>query len=154
RREILRVGRGRPAASARGDRPAQVLVTGGSLGSAFLNRCAPHLLARVASRGVPIAVRHQSGDWPAAPIAAAYAAAGIAAAGDPCLEDMPGAYEWADFPIASAGAGPLFELAAAGVPSWFVPLAAAAHDPQTHNAAAFTAASAGWWAAEASWHLE
>ncbi len=154
RREILRLGAERRGAGTRGDRPAQILVTGGSLGSEFLNRRAPDLLARAARRGVALTVRHQCGDSPPAPIAAAYAAAGIAAAVDPYLDDMPGAYTWADFAIACAGAGTVFELAAAAVPSLFVPLAGAAHDHQTHNAAAFTAASAGWWAAEAGWQPE
>ncbi len=154
RREILRLGEQRRGAVTRGERPAQILVTGGSLGSAFLNRHTSDLLARVALRGAPLTVRHQCGDSPAAPIAAAYAAAGIAATVEPYLDDMADAYTWADFAIACAGAGTVFELAAAAVPSLFVPLAGAAHDHQTHNAAAFTAASAGWWAAEAGWQPE
>jgi UDP-N-acetylglucosamine--N-acetylmuramyl-(pentapeptide) pyrophosphoryl-undecaprenol N-acetylglucosamine transferase len=41
--------------------PRRILVTGGSLGSQFLNRKVPVLLESVRALGIPIAVRHQTG---------------------------------------------------------------------------------------------
>jgi UDP-N-acetylglucosamine--N-acetylmuramyl-(pentapeptide) pyrophosphoryl-undecaprenol N-acetylglucosamine transferase len=149
RREIVELAAARSAAGAR--TPARILVTGGSLGSPFLNREAPGLLGRIARRGVALAVRHQCGSRPAPPIEEAYARAGVSASVVSYIDDMPGAYAWADFAIACAGAGTVFELAAAGLPTLFIPLAGAAHDHQTRNAATFSAACGGWWAAETRW---
>jgi UDP-N-acetylglucosamine--N-acetylmuramyl-(pentapeptide) pyrophosphoryl-undecaprenol N-acetylglucosamine transferase len=154
RREIVELAAAKDAGAADPGRPARVFVTGGSLGSPFLNRHAPELLARVAGRGVALTVRHQCGSAPAQPIEDAYAAAGVPASVLSYVDDMPGAYGWADFAIACSGAGTVFELAAAGLPSLFIPLATAAHDHQTRNAMAFTEFFGGWWAAEAAWQPE
>lgn len=154
RREIVELATARRAAGAGARTPARVLVTGGSLGSPFLNREAPDLLGRIARRGVALAVRHQCGGWPARPIEEAYAQAGVSASVFSYLDDIPDAYAWADFAIACAGAGTVFELAAAGLPSLFIPLAKAAHDHQTRNAIAFSEACGGWWTAETGWQPE
>ena len=50
------------------------------------------------------------------------------------IEDMAGAYEWADLVICRAGALTIAELAAAGVPAILVPYPHAVDDHQTGNA--------------------
>jgi UDP-N-acetylglucosamine:LPS N-acetylglucosamine transferase len=50
------------------------------------------------------------------------------------IEDMAGAYEWADLVICRAGALTVAELAAAGVASLLVPFPHAVDDHQTSNA--------------------
>jgi UDP-N-acetylglucosamine--N-acetylmuramyl-(pentapeptide) pyrophosphoryl-undecaprenol N-acetylglucosamine transferase len=53
----------------------------------------------------------------------------------PFIEDMAGAYGWADLVICRAGALTVSELAAAGVGAILVPFPAATDDHQTRNAA-------------------
>jgi UDP-N-acetylglucosamine--N-acetylmuramyl-(pentapeptide) pyrophosphoryl-undecaprenol N-acetylglucosamine transferase len=96
-------------------------------------------------------VHHQSDDAPPAPIADAYARAGISAKVSPFIDDVPAAYAWADFAITRAGAGTLAELAVAGLPALLVPLADAARDHQRDNADAAAAAGAALWVSESGW---
>ena len=70
------------------------------------------------------------------------------------LEDMAQAYEWAHFVIGRAGAGTLAELAIAGLPALVVPLADAAADHQSANAAGHAAGGAALWLREAAWDRE
>jgi UDP-N-acetylglucosamine--N-acetylmuramyl-(pentapeptide) pyrophosphoryl-undecaprenol N-acetylglucosamine transferase len=63
-----------------------------------------------------------------------YAAVGVQAHCVPFIEDMAGAYEWADLVICRAGALTIAELAAAGVASILVPFPHAVDDHQTANA--------------------
>ncbi|MDX2167197.1 MAG: glycosyltransferase [Deltaproteobacteria bacterium] len=138
-------------ATARRAGPPRLLVTGGSGGSAFLNRAAPALLAALQGRVGPLAVHHQSGSGDPQAVAAAYAGLGIAAQVEPFIADMPGAYAWADAAVAAAGAVTLAELAAVGLPALVVPLSTASEDHQTANARAFAAAGHGHWCGEADW---
>src|SRR5690606_27030547 len=63
-----------------------------------------------------------------------YADAGLKAHVAPFIEDMAGAYAWADLVICRAGALTVSELAAAGLPAFLVPLPHAIDDHQTRNA--------------------
>ena len=63
-----------------------------------------------------------------------YEAAGVAAECVAFIDDMAGAYEWADLVVCRAGALTVAELAAAGVASVLVPLPHAVDDHQTANA--------------------
>jgi UDP-N-acetylglucosamine--N-acetylmuramyl-(pentapeptide) pyrophosphoryl-undecaprenol N-acetylglucosamine transferase len=65
---------------------------------------------------------------------AAYEKHGIDADLSPYIEDMAGAYSWADFVICRAGALTVAELSAAGLPAIFVPFPSAVDDHQTANA--------------------
>jgi len=58
------------------------------------------------------------------------------------IEDMAGAYEWADLVICRAGALTVAELAAAGVASLLVPFPHAVDDHQTSNARFLSSAGA------------
>lgn len=127
----------------------RVLVTGGSLGSSFLNRQVPALLARVRDQGLPLTVRHQTGHG-LNEVRESYNSFGLSASVEAFIPSMIDAYRESDFVIATAGAVTLAELAALGLPSLLVPLAAAADGHQVPNAKAY----GGIWVAENDWDLD
>jgi UDP-N-acetylglucosamine--N-acetylmuramyl-(pentapeptide) pyrophosphoryl-undecaprenol N-acetylglucosamine transferase len=96
--------------------PLHVLVIGGSLGAQALNEIIPQGMARLAESELPQIV-HQAGEKHIEALQANYAAAGVQAHCVSFIEDMAGAYEWADVVICRAGALTIAELAAAGVAS-------------------------------------
>jgi UDP-N-acetylglucosamine--N-acetylmuramyl-(pentapeptide) pyrophosphoryl-undecaprenol N-acetylglucosamine transferase len=77
---------------------------------------------------------HQAGEKHLDALKANYAAVGVQAHCVSFIEDMAGAYEWADLVICRAGALTIAELAAAGVASILVPFPHAVDDHQTVNA--------------------
>ncbi|HEY2345261.1 MAG TPA: undecaprenyldiphospho-muramoylpentapeptide beta-N-acetylglucosaminyltransferase [Xanthomonadaceae bacterium] len=110
----------------------RVLVLGGSQGARALNTAVPKALA--ALTGVAVEVRHQCGEAMRAEAIAAYADAGVTASIEPFIQDMAGAYGWADLLVCRAGAMTLAEVCAAGVGALLVPFPAAVDDHQTRNA--------------------
>lgn len=132
------------------DRAARLLVTSNTHGGPFFARAVPRLAAQVARAGVALEVLHQCGDDEPGALAERYRAAGVTARVVPTLDvdDMCGAYRWADFAVAHAGSGTLAELALAGVPALVIPLRGAAWDHQAANARAWDAAGAGFWSRE------
>jgi UDP-N-acetylglucosamine--N-acetylmuramyl-(pentapeptide) pyrophosphoryl-undecaprenol N-acetylglucosamine transferase len=118
--------------TASGDK-LHLLVIGGSLGAQALNETVPQALALLAEAERP-AVVHQSGEKHLEALRASYAAAGVEAHTTAFIEDMAGAYAWADLVICRAGALTIAELAAAGVASILVPFPHAVDDHQTSNA--------------------
>lgn len=135
----------------RGDGPVRVLVSGGSLGSAFLNAKAPELLARIPG----IEVQHITGQHAAGPVRAAYQAHGMSQARvDEFLLDISQAYRDADFVITSAGAVTMTELSLAGLPALLVPLGWAANDHQSANARAYTNTTGSMWVRESEWEAD
>jgi UDP-N-acetylglucosamine--N-acetylmuramyl-(pentapeptide) pyrophosphoryl-undecaprenol N-acetylglucosamine transferase len=119
----------RAAAHAR----LRLLVIGGSLGAQALNETVPQALALLPEAERPEVV-HQAGEKHLDALRAAYAAAGVEAHTAAFVEDMAGAYAWADLVICRAGALTVAELAAAGVASILVPFPHAVDDHQTANA--------------------
>ena len=115
------------------DRRPRLLVLGGSLGAEPLNKLLPDALAQVPSELRP-EVFHQAGKQHADITRERYEAAGVTAQVAPFIKDMAAAYAWADLVICRAGALTVCELAAAGLPSFLVPLPHAIDDHQTHNA--------------------
>ena len=111
----------------------RVLVIGGSLGAAALNEIIPQGMARLTAEELPQIV-HQAGEKHLDALKANYAAAGVPAHCVAFIDDMAGAYEWADLVICRAGALTVAELAAAGVASILVPYPHAVDDHQTGNA--------------------
>jgi UDP-N-acetylglucosamine--N-acetylmuramyl-(pentapeptide) pyrophosphoryl-undecaprenol N-acetylglucosamine transferase len=130
----------------------RMLILGGSLGSSFLNRRAPEVVAELARRGHSLEVLHQTGASGAGAARGAYSV-DVAVTITPFVDDIVGAYAWADLAISSAGAITLAELAAAAVPVFLVPLAAASEDHQTANARAFAAITGCPWTSEHDWEL-
>ncbi len=113
--------------------PLHLLVLGGSLGAQALNETLPRGLALLPAEERPEVV-HQAGEKHVQALAAAYAAAGVEAHTTAFIDDMAGAYAWADVVICRAGALTIAELAAAGVASILVPFPHAVDDHQTANA--------------------
>jgi UDP-N-acetylglucosamine--N-acetylmuramyl-(pentapeptide) pyrophosphoryl-undecaprenol N-acetylglucosamine transferase len=118
--------------AARGE-PLHLLVVGGSLGAAALNETVPQALALLPAGERP-EVMHQAGERHIDALREIYARAGVTANLVPFIEDMAGAYAWADLVICRAGALTIAELAAAGVASILVPFPHAVDDHQTGNA--------------------
>ena len=113
--------------------PLQVLVVGGSLGAQALNDAIPQALAVLPPAMRPQVV-HQAGEKHLDALQENYENAGTSAHCVSFIEDMAGAYEWADLVICRAGALTVAELAAAGAASVLVPYPHAVDDHQTANA--------------------
>jgi UDP-N-acetylglucosamine--N-acetylmuramyl-(pentapeptide) pyrophosphoryl-undecaprenol N-acetylglucosamine transferase len=113
--------------------PLHLLVLGGSQGARVLNNAVPKALAALGA-GMPVQVRHQSGEKLHAEALQAYADAGVQASVEPFIADMAEAFAWADLVVCRSGASTLAELCAVGVGSVLVPFAAAVDDHQTRNA--------------------
>ncbi len=128
--------------------PLRLLVIGGSQGARALNEALPAAVA-----ALPAALRprlhHQTGARAEAAVRAAYAKAGVTQARvEAFVEDMAGAYAWADLVICRAGALTLAELTAAGCAAVLVPFPHAVDDHQTRNARHLEAAGAALLVAE------
>jgi len=126
--------------AGRDGRP-RLLVLGGSLGARTLNLAMPKALAFMRSSvefsGLEPEVVHQTGERGLEEARAAYASAGITHANVvPFIEDMAGAYEWADLAVCRSGALTVAELCAAGLEALLVPFPHAVDDHQTANARA------------------
>jgi UDP-N-acetylglucosamine--N-acetylmuramyl-(pentapeptide) pyrophosphoryl-undecaprenol N-acetylglucosamine transferase len=115
------------------DGALRLLVLGGSQGARALNNAVPQALAKLS--GVDVVVRHQCGEKLRAEAESAYVDAGVAVSIEPFIQDMAGAYGWADLVICRAGAMTLAELCAAGVGALLVPFPLAVDDHQARNAA-------------------
>lgn len=111
----------------------RLLIIGGSLGAQVLNEMVPQAMALLAADEQPQIV-HQAGEKHIEALKANYAAVGVQAHCVSFIEDMAGAYEWADLVICRSGALTVAELAAAGVASILVPFPHAVDDHQTGNA--------------------
>ncbi len=122
-----------------GERPLRVLVLGGSLGARPLNEGVPLVAA---SFGERCHWWHQCGNEHEEAARSAYASVKHWRV-DPFLEDMAGAYAWADLVICRAGALTVAELAATGRPAILVPLPHAIDDHQRANARFLADAKAG-----------
>jgi UDP-N-acetylglucosamine--N-acetylmuramyl-(pentapeptide) pyrophosphoryl-undecaprenol N-acetylglucosamine transferase len=112
---------------------ARLLVFGGSLGAQRLNALVPKALAHIAPERRP-QVRHQAGERGIEAALAAYRDADVTAEVTPFIDDMAGAYAWADVAVCRAGAMTVTELQAAGLGALFIPLPIATDDHQTKNA--------------------
>jgi UDP-N-acetylglucosamine--N-acetylmuramyl-(pentapeptide) pyrophosphoryl-undecaprenol N-acetylglucosamine transferase len=120
----------------------RLLVVGGSLGARILNETLPRALAAIPAERRP-EVWHQAGRTGIDDARKAYAEAGVEARVDAFIDDVAGAYRWADLVVARAGGITLAELGVVGVGAILVPFRAAIDDHQTRNAEHFTRAGAG-----------
>ena len=111
--------------------PLHVLVIGGSQGARALNERIPEALALLPAHERP-EVWHQAGRTLAV-AQEAYRRAGVDATLEAFIDDMAGAYAWADLVVCRAGASTIAELAAAGCGALLVPFPAAVDDHQTKN---------------------
>lgn len=118
---------------ALGVRKPRLLVLGGSLGAEPLNKLLPQALAKLPAELRP-QVFHQAGKQHDGITAERYREVAVEAEVAPFIKDMALAYAWADLVICRAGALTVSELAAAGLPSFLVPLPHAIDDHQSRNA--------------------
>ncbi len=122
-------------------RSLRVLVASGSRGADFFAGRLPAALRLLVAHDIRVEVRQQAADT--APLRAQYAALGITAEVLPFLDDIAGAYAWADVAITRGGAGTIAELAIAGVPALVVPLSSASANHQAANARLWEQTGAG-----------
>ena len=101
-----------------------------------VNRAFAGALKILGERGLDPAVIHHSGWRDFDRVVSEYREKGLQGNIIPFIEDMPGAYRQADIVIGRAGAGSIFELAAAGKPSILIPYPHAANNHQEYNARA------------------
>ncbi len=111
----------------------RLLITGGSQGAQFLNRIIPSALALLPPGEQP-EVRHQAGKGRQVETSKNYREMGIEAEVCEFIDDMAGAYGWADLVVCRSGALTVSELAAAGVAAVLVPFPFAVDDHQSRNA--------------------
>ena len=100
------------ASRGEGD-PLHLLVLGGSLGAAAINAAVPQGLRLIEAEQRPQVV-HQAGEKHLATLQGNYQAAEVHANSVAFIDDMAGAYAWADLVICRSGALTVAELAAAG----------------------------------------
>ncbi len=113
--------------------PLRVLVLGGSQGAQILNEVVPAAIAGLPDPSI-VTVWHQAGAKNLAEAQGHYRAARLTVTPVAYIEDMGGAYAWADVVVCRAGAMTVSELAAAGAASVLVPYPYAVDDHQTGNA--------------------
>ncbi|CAM3552105.1 undecaprenyldiphospho-muramoylpentapeptide beta-N-acetylglucosaminyltransferase [Halomonas lysinitropha] len=135
RAEIARLGDNPRRSDEMAGRRLRLLMVGGSLGAQALNQRLPEALARLPEGQRP-EVRHQAGRDKDAATREIYREQGVEAEVTAFIDDMAGAYGWADLVVCRAGALTVAELAAAAKPALFVPFPHAVDDHQTANAQA------------------
>ncbi|WP_225721469.1 undecaprenyldiphospho-muramoylpentapeptide beta-N-acetylglucosaminyltransferase [Candidatus Vallotiella sp. (ex Adelges kitamiensis)] len=117
--------------------PLRILVIGGSLGAAALNKIVPGALALFDPSQRPHVV-HQSGIKHIEVLRAHYAEVGLVQGNGielvAFIENMAHAYAEADLVICRSGAMTVSEIAAVGVAALFVPFPFAVDNHQTSNA--------------------
>jgi UDP-N-acetylglucosamine--N-acetylmuramyl-(pentapeptide) pyrophosphoryl-undecaprenol N-acetylglucosamine transferase len=113
--------------------PLNLLVVGGSLGAAALNRNVPAALARLPAADRPRVV-HQAGAKHVHALRADYEQRGVVATCEAFIDDMAARYAEADIVLCRGGAITVAELAAVGVASMIVPFPGAIADEQSANA--------------------
>lgn len=111
----------------------RLLVTGGSQGARALNRVIPEAVSQLPDDQRPEVI-HQAGKGWQEETSEAYSRNGVEAEVKEFIDDMAGAYGWADLVICRAGALTISELATSGVASVLVPFPHAVDDHQTRNA--------------------
>jgi UDP-N-acetylglucosamine--N-acetylmuramyl-(pentapeptide) pyrophosphoryl-undecaprenol N-acetylglucosamine transferase len=118
-----------------------LLVTGGSQGAKRFAEVVPKALQKYADE---MRVVHQVPENLVEVVKKEYAEAGIEAEVKSFFDDMPKRLEWAHLLVARSGASTVAELAIAGRPAIFVPLAIAADDHQRINAESVVAVEGSW----------
>jgi len=114
--------------------PLHLLVMGGSLGAKAINELVPQALALLDGKVCP-QVWHQTGKGKQQATMAAYKNHGMDNAQVvEFIDDVAGAYQWADVVICRSGALTVSEVAIMGLPAIFIPFPFAIDDHQTHNA--------------------
>jgi UDP-N-acetylglucosamine--N-acetylmuramyl-(pentapeptide) pyrophosphoryl-undecaprenol N-acetylglucosamine transferase len=112
--------------------PKHLLILGGSQGARGLDTVVQEIAPILKERQIEVV--HQSRPESLESVAATYKSARISAHVVSFIEDMPGAYQWADFIISRAGAGTVAEIGCVNRPTIFVPYPYQQGTHQTDNA--------------------
>jgi len=118
-----------------------VLIIGGSQGAHSFNVKLPAVFAAIDTS--QISIWHQSGSGRDTEVIESYSAQNVDAIVNEFIDDMAGAYAWADMLICRSGAMTVAECCAAAKPALLVPYPFSAGDHQEKNALAMVNASAG-----------
>ncbi len=110
-----------------------LLVIGGSLGAASLNKYLPGAVALIEATARPN-IKHQCGERHVQACHDNYHGAEVEAEVVDFIEDMPSVYAWADLVVCRAGALTIAELTAVGVASILIPYPYAVDNHQYYNA--------------------
>ena len=110
----------------------KIIFLGGSQGAQAINRLALALAPKLKERGIGII--HQAGEKNIDEVKKQYAELGVDAEVFGFTTKLAELMNEADFAIARAGASTLWELAATGLPTLFIPYPYAASDHQYYNA--------------------
>ena len=111
----------------------KVLVLGGSLGAEKLNKIMPVMIHDFNS-DFTLKIKHQCGEKHFSNTQQIYKKYNVDADVLPFIDDMVGAYMWADIVICRAGASTVSELAACGIASILIPFPFAVDNHQMKNA--------------------
>ena len=141
RREILELAQRDTGGDERSRGAVHILILGGSQGARVLNERVPKALAKLPD-SVSVDIWHQAGRG-LETARRGYAEHGLLARVDAFVQDMAGAYAWADLVICRAGALTIAELTAAGLGAILVPFPYAVDDHQARNAENFASQGAG-----------
>ena len=109
-----------------------LLILGGSQGATAINEAVMNVVPSLCAEHVTI--WHQTGKKDLQRVRARYNEICPEARVEPFIQDMAGAYAFADVVLCRAGATTLAELAIAGKPSILIPFPYAVHDHQLKNA--------------------
>jgi len=119
--------------AGRESNPLNLLVIGGSLGAASLNRLVPEAVSRLDVAERPV-IKHQCGNAHVPLCEQQYRSANVQAEVFGFIENMREVYEWADLAICRAGALTITELTAVGMASILIPFPFAVDNHQYQNA--------------------
>jgi len=109
-----------------------LLIIGGSLGAAQLNKTVPEALQLLKNKNIHVI--HQCGERHLDMTQTAYQNVSVKHEIKPFIKDMKNAYEWADFIVCRSGALTVAEITNVGLASILVPYPYAVDDHQTSNA--------------------
>ena len=114
-----------------------VLVLGGSQGAKLLNDTLPLVLKNL-SKGTRPYIWHQTGEKDHPQTIKNYQDQNLAQNTyikiEAFIDNIAEAYQWADIVVCRSGASTVSEVAAAGLPAFFIPFPHATDDHQYHNA--------------------
>jgi len=110
-----------------------LLIIGGSLGAAKLNKTVPDALKLLNNKDIQVI--HQCGERHLEMTQNAYQDVSAKHEIKPFIDDMKQAYEWADFIVCRSGALTIAEITNVGIASILVPYPYAVDDHQSSNAA-------------------
>lgn len=99
----------------------KILVTGGSMGAAFLNQEVPKALGLLKQTGAEIEITHQTGDAKLADVIERYQQANLNAKVIQFIDNMPESFKNHDLLISRAGATVAAEIMASGMVAVLVP---------------------------------